>query len=93
MLGGHFRKSFESIKWNLYLHMFTIGIKGHFTFQANRKDLQRFLGLNDCEEMVYIRNVRKPQRNESHQTRNGSHHGGNGPPQRLHHSGSHETLR
>jgi len=54
--------------------------------QANRKDLQRFLGLNDCEEMVYIRNVRKPQRNESHQTRNGSHHGGNGPPQRLHHS-------
>merc|ERR1719384_1217143 len=33
--------------------------------QANRKDLQRFLGLNDCEEMVYIRNVRR-QRQSSH---------------------------
>ena len=35
------------------------------TFQANRKDLQRFLGLNDCEEMVYIRNVRR-QRSSHH---------------------------
>jgi len=32
--------------------------------QANRKDLQRFLGLNDSEEMVYIRNVRRPARHE-----------------------------
>ena len=34
------------------------------SFQANRKDLQRFLGLNDSEEMVYIRNVRRPVRHE-----------------------------
>ena len=34
-------------------------------FQANRKDLQRFLGLNDSEEMVYIRNVRKPNSGHS----------------------------
>ena len=33
-------------------------------FQANRKDLQRFLGVNDSEEMVYIRNVRRPTRRE-----------------------------
>lgn len=51
--------------------------------QVNRKDLQRFLGVNDCEEMVYIRNVRKPQRNESHQSQtqlpatNNLHQGGN----------------
>ena len=34
--------------------------------QANRKDLQRFLGLNDSEEMVYIRNVRKPLNHNTH---------------------------
>ena len=38
----------------------TLFTNSYFTFQANRKDLQRFLGLNDSEEMVYIRNVRKP---------------------------------
>ena len=30
--------------------------------QANRKDLHKFLGVNDSEEMVYIKNVRKSAR-------------------------------
>merc|ERR1719479_352525 len=50
--------------------------------QANRKDLQRFLGLNDDNEMVYIRNVRKPQKQDSHNrgraTQSGLQPGGGG---------------
>ena len=65
----------------------------HDVIQANRKDLQRFLGLNDDNEMVskagekiqsdqihisaqvYIRNVRKPQQQDSHNRGRGTQSG------------------
>ena len=47
----------DIIKWRHAYYFSFSDVIAHA--QVNRKDLQRFLGLNDCEEMVYIRNVRK----------------------------------